>query len=376
MSNQIFSFKGDDRMIVKIGNIFESNCTTIVNTINCVGVMGKGIALEFKKRYPDMFMDYVQKCDKGEIRPGEPYVFQNGEISILNFPTKDHWRSPSRLSYVEDGLDWFVENYGKYDIHSIAFPPLGCGNGGLSWDVVGPVMYQKLNGLPINIEIYAPFGTNPSQLSDEYLSKSVSNKGVVGNSNSRVNIKWYLILQVVRELNERKYALMVGRTIYQKICYVLTRNGVDTGFVFSKGSYGPFSPQVKESITALANANLIVEKQLGRMISLSVSDGVEIHKDKFSAYELNAVKKTVDLFGRVRSTDQAEMIATVLYSYDQLIKKTKQVSDKDVYEYVLSWKPHWKSEKEFELCNTIQNMAMLSLMNVNCSGELMDTMLV
>ncbi len=270
-------------MIVKIGNIFESNCTTIVNTINCVGVMGKGIALEFKKRYPDMFMDYVQKCDKGEIRPGEPYVFQNGEISILNFPTKDHWRSPSRLSYVEDGLDWFVENYGKYDIHSIAFPPLGCGNGGLSWDVVGPVMYQKLNGLPINIEIYAPFGTNPSQLSDEYLSKSVSNKGVVGNSNSRVNIKWYLILQVVRELNERKYALMVGRTIYQKICYVLTRNGVDTGFVFSKGSYGPSSPQVKESITALANANLIVEKQLGRMISLSVSDGVEIHKDKFSA---------------------------------------------------------------------------------------------
>ena len=65
-----------------------------------------------------------------------------------------------------------------------------------------------------------------------------------------------------------------------------------------------------------------------------------------------------------------------MYSYDQLIKKTKQVSDKDVYEYVLSWKPHWKSEKEFELCNTIQNMAMLSLMNVNCSGELMDTMLV
>ncbi len=363
-------------MIVKIGNIFESNCSTIVNTINCVGVMGKGIALEFKKRYPDMFMDYVQKCDKGEISPGKPYLFQSGEISILNFPTKDHWRSPSRLSYVNDGLDWFLENYEKYDIKSIAFPPLGCGNGGLNWDIVGPVMYQKLNKLPINIEIYAPFGTNPSKLSDEFLSKSVSEKGIVGNNNSRVNTKWYLILQVVRELNERKYALNVGRTIYQKICYVLTRNGVDTGFVFSKGAYGPFSPQVKESITALANANLIVEKQLGRMISLSVSEGVEIHKEKFSDDELCAVKKTVDLFGRVRSTDQAEMIATVLYSYDQLIKKVKQVSDKDVYEYVLSWKPHWKSEKEFELCNTIQNMAMLSLMDVSCSGELMDTMLI
>ncbi len=364
------------RMIVKIGNIFESNCSTIVNTINCVGVMGKGIALEFKKRYPDMFKDYVQKCDNGEIKPGEPYVFQKGEISILNFPTKDHWRSPSRLSYVEAGLNWFVDNYEKYNIKSIAFPPLGCGNGGLSWDVVGPVMYQKLKDLPIDIEIYAPFGTNPSKLSNEFLARGVSEKGIVGTNNTRVNPKWYLILKVVRELNERKYALTVGRTIYQKICYVLTRSGVDTGFVFSKGSYGPFSPQVKESITALANANLIVEKQLGRMISLSVSDDVEIDKYRFSDDELNAVKKTVDLFGRVNSTDQAEMVATVLYAYDQLIKTMQQVSDKEVYEYVLSWKPHWKSDKEFDLCNTIHNMAMLSFMKVTFSGELMDTMLV
>ena len=100
-------------MIVKIGNIFESKCTTIVNTINCVGVMGKGIALEFKKKYPDMFMEYVLKCDRGEVKPGIPYFYQKENISILNFPTKDHWRSPSRLSYVIDGLDWFIKNYEK-----------------------------------------------------------------------------------------------------------------------------------------------------------------------------------------------------------------------------------------------------------------------
>lgn len=195
-------------------------------------------------------------------------------------------------------------------------------------------------------------------------------------NNTKVNPKWYLILEVVKELNERKYALKVGRTIFQKICYVLTRNGVNTGFVFSKGSYGPFSPQVKECITALANANLIVEKQLGRMISLSVADGVELHKNKFDDKELDAVKKTVDLFGRVKSTEQAEMIATVLYSYDQLILNHKNVSDKDIYDYVLEWKPRWKREKEFDLCDAIQNLAMLSLMDISCSGELMDTMLV
>ncbi|MGN0375079.1 MAG: Appr-1-p processing protein, partial [Butyrivibrio sp.] len=102
----------------------------------------------------------------------------------------------------------------------------------------------------------------------------------------------------------------------------------------------------------------------------------EINKEKFTNEELNAVKQTVDLFGRVKSTEQAEMIATVLYSYDQLIKERDEISDKDVYDYVLDWKPRWKTEKEFDLCDSIQNMAMLSLMNVSCSGELMDTMLV
>ena len=363
-------------MNVKIGNIFESKCSTIVNTINCVGVMGKGIALDFKKKYPEMFMEYVLKCDRGEVKPGIPYVYQDDKITILNFPTKDHWRSPSKLSYIVNGLNWFIDNYEVYGITSIAFPPLGCGNGGLSWNIVGPLMYQKLCNLPINIEIYAPFGTNPAELTSSYLSNTIDNHEILGTKSSKLNPNWYLILQVVKELNERKYALKVGRTIYQKICYVLTRNGVDTGFVFSKGTYGPFSSQVKNSITILANANLITEKQLGRMISLKVSDNVIFHSEDFTAKELNAVKKTVDLFGRVKSTEQAEMIATVLYSYDQLITNTKNISDKDVYDYVLAWKPHWKVNKDFELCNTIHNMAMLSLMEISLSGKLMDTMLI
>ena len=197
-----------------------------------------------------------------------------------------------------------------------------------------------------------------------------------GLFNSKINPKWYLILQVIKELNGRKYALMVDWTIYQKICYVITRNGVNTGFIFSKGSYGPFSSQVKDSITALANANLITEKQLGRMISIRVPDNVEIHKDKFTETELEAVEKTIDLFGRIKSTDQAEMVATVLYSYDQLKQNNTKISDKDVYDYVLDWKPRWKIEKNFELCDAIHNMAMLSLIDVEYSGELMDTMLI
>lgn len=363
-------------MKVKIGNIFESKCLAIVNTVNCVGVMGKGIALEFKKRYPEMFIDYVKKCKSGKVQTGIPYVFDNGDgMTIINFPTKDHWRSPSRLSFVVQGLDWFVANYEKYGITSVAFPPLGCGNGGLSWEVVGPIMYQKLRGLPIEVEIYAPFGVSKNEITDDFLSKSVISDEVLGKSNLKVNPKWYLILEAVRELNGRTYSLKVGRTIYQKICYVMTRNGVNTGFTFSKGSYGPYSADVKDSITALANANLIIEQTLGRMVSLSVPDNVVIHEDKFSQEEWIAMKKTVDLFGRVKSTDQAEMIATVLYSYDELNNGKQKISDKDVYNYVMSWKPHWKQEKNYEVCDTIHNLAMLSLISVAHSNLLLDTSL-
>ena len=363
-------------MEIKIGDIFESKCSTIVNTVNCVGVMGKGIALEFKKRYPEMYLDYVKRCNLGQVKTGIPYVFHNIDgTKILNFPTKDHWRSPSRLSYVIDGLDWFVENYKESGITSIAFPPLGCGNGGLSWEVVGPVLYKKLHELPIKVEVYAPFGVSRNEITDEFLSKAIIENEALGKSTLKINPKWYLILEAVRELNGRTYSLKVGRTIYQKICYVMTRNGIKTGFTFAKGSYGPYSADVKNSITALANANLITEQTLGKMVALNVSNDVVIPEDKFSKEEWAAMQKTVDLFGRVKSTEQAEMIATVLYSYDDLNTGKEKISDKDVYDYVISWKPHWEKEKNFEVCDTIQNLAMLSLISVEHSNLLLDTTL-
>ena len=155
---------------VKVGNIFESNASTLVNAVNCVGVMGKGLALEFKKRYPEMFRDYVARCADGMVKPGLPYLYRDLlGISILNFPTKDHWRGPSKLSYVTDGLKWFIHNYEELNITSIAFRALGCGNGGLEWSLVGPIVYGLLGNLLIDIEIYAPYGTSPELSSAEYL---------------------------------------------------------------------------------------------------------------------------------------------------------------------------------------------------------------
>lgn len=145
-------------MNIVIGNMFESTYHTLVNTVNCVGVMGKGIAYEFKKRYPAMFKDYVNRCYAGLVKLGEPYYFSDLQgASIVNFPTKGHWRSASRLRDIEDGLRYFKEYYWEWKIQSVAFPALGCGNGGLMWENVRPIMHFYLDPLPIPVEVYAPF---------------------------------------------------------------------------------------------------------------------------------------------------------------------------------------------------------------------------
>lgn len=150
-----------------------------------------------------------------------------------------------------------------------------------------------------------------------------------------VNPKWYLILETVRELNDRTYSLKVDRTIYQKICYVLTRNGIDTGFIFTKGSYGPYSKQVEESLTMLENTSLITEQNLDKMVYLSVCDNVVVHKEKFSPEEWKVMEQTVDLFGRIKVVGQAEIVATVLYAYDELKTYKRTITDKDIYDYIM-----------------------------------------
>lgn len=349
---------------VVIGNIFESKATTLVNTVNCVGVMGKGIALEFKKQYPEMFYEYASLCETNSIKPGVPYLYTdfNG-TSILNFPTKDHWRSASKLSYIVDGLKWFQNNYKRLNITSIAFPPLGCGNGGLSWEVVGPLMYEYLHCIPIYLEIYAPYGTKPEQLTEKFLSENILHtpSEILGNRQHPINKYWYLLLYVVQKLNADKHSLNVGRTIFQKLCYILTRTGIPTEFHFVEGNYGPYAKEVNTAITAFANANLLTERRLGQMIEVVVSPSFTLNKGDYTADELNCADQTVDLLSRIKRTDQAELIATVLFSFDELSAKNITPTDTDVLNHVLGWKPHWNGRKE-EIISAIANLSALGWM--------------
>ena len=136
------------------GNMFDSPAQTLVNPVNTVGVMGKGLALEFKNRYPKMFEEYKKQCRDGWLYVGSFMLWRAKDHFVLNFPTMKHWKDPSSLIYVEAGLLSFVNEYESYGVSSIAFPRLGCGNGGLDWKTVKPVMERYLQELPIDVYIY------------------------------------------------------------------------------------------------------------------------------------------------------------------------------------------------------------------------------
>ena len=143
-------------MIVYVsGNLFESPAQVLVNTVNTVGVMGKGIAKEFKKIYPKMFEQYRELCENQKFSIGQLWLYKTSNKWILNFPTKKHWRFPSKTEYIEEGLKKFKTVYSKWNIHSIAFPPLGCGNGELNFEKqVRPLLEKYLNKLPVYAFIY------------------------------------------------------------------------------------------------------------------------------------------------------------------------------------------------------------------------------
>ena len=140
------------------GNIFDSQMQTLVNPVNCVGVMGAGLALQFKQLYPDMFRRYAAICHRGDLGIGKLWLYRAAPPSawVLNFPTKIHWKLPSTVDMVDAGLAKFASAYQQQGITSIAFPPLGCGLGGLNFARdVKPLMERHLGNLDIPIEIYS-----------------------------------------------------------------------------------------------------------------------------------------------------------------------------------------------------------------------------
>ena len=143
------------------GDFFDFDADIRVNTVNCVGVMGAGVALAFKNKYPEMFKEYVRQCKEKEIAPGKPSVWKQGDmfskgLEIINFPTKNHWRNPSEYEYVENGLIWLSKYLEDKQGLTITLPALGCGHGGLDWRRVKRLIIKYLEGKSNRILVFEP----------------------------------------------------------------------------------------------------------------------------------------------------------------------------------------------------------------------------
>ncbi|HPB18254.1 MAG TPA: macro domain-containing protein [Candidatus Cloacimonas sp.] len=362
---------------VLTGDILSSSMQTKVNTVNCVGVMGKGIAKLFKLQYPEMYEDYVERCKAGEVQEGIPYLYKDifGN-QILNFPTKKHWKDLSNLAIISKGLDFFIQHYHDWDINSIAFPPLGCGNGGLLWQQVGPVMYQKLSQIDIPVEIYAPYGTERKYLTREFLCSS-PNLSISAQTLYRdIRPGFIAILEILYRLEKMKYTVNIGYTIFQKICYLSDLAGIDTGLQFKKGKYGPYSPDINKLHHLLSRENLISIASKGNQIAIKT--GIEYpnlrNKSKkiISQYE-DIIAKVVDLFSRIKSTKHAEEIGTIIYALEELAQGSYNnlVSEMDFYNYILSWKKQWNTpEKKESIAYTIRYLVIQGWIDIAYSEEL------
>lgn len=229
------------------GNILEADAEALVNTVNCEGFMGKGIALQFKQAFPENFRAYATACHAGHVVPGRMFIFDNGRLInprfVINFPTKRHWRAKSRIGDIRSGLEALIADVRRLELHSIAVPPLGCGLGGLDWREVRPMIERAFSELPVvRVLLFEPGGTPDAK------AMPVRTKRPHLTSARALFIR----------LMDAYAALEYSRTLLevQKLAYFLQEAGEPLQLKYEAGHYGPYA----------TNLNKVLEMMEGHYI--------------------------------------------------------------------------------------------------------------
>lgn len=224
------------------GNLLDSDAEALVNTVNTVGVMGKGIALQFRRRFPDMFRAYERAAKQHEVHLGQMQVWETGAIAgpryVINFPTKGHWRARSRLNDIEAGLTDLIRVVREKSISSIAVPPLGCGSGGLAWSQVRRLIVTAFEQLPnVDVRIFPPGGApNAADMTTR-------------TARPAMTIAKAAFIATLRRYSE--ITLDVSLIEVQKLMYFLQSAGEDMRLNYVKGNYGPYADNLREAMRAM-----------------------------------------------------------------------------------------------------------------------------
>jgi O-acetyl-ADP-ribose deacetylase (regulator of RNase III) len=232
------------------GNLLEAETDAIVNTVNTVGVMGKGIALQFKQAYPSNFRAYEAACRRGEVQIGRMYTFPTGILGhprlIVNFPTKKHWRAKSRLADVQAGLRDLRQVIQDNQIRSIAIPPLGCGNGGLNWRDVRPLIVAALGDMDgVEVFLYAPSGAPAAE------------SMIIGTERPKLTKSRAAVLALlgayIRLSQSEQVSATAGASLLeiQKLMYFLQSAGEPLRLNYAKARYGPYAENLNHALQAL-----------------------------------------------------------------------------------------------------------------------------
>ncbi|MBL7733401.1 MAG: macro domain-containing protein [Chitinophagaceae bacterium] len=312
------------------GNMLASSAEALVNTVNTEGVMGKGIALQFKNKFPSNFREYEAACKSGWLQPGKLLVVKDGTLEneklIINFPTKTKWYLKSRYEYIESGLEALVAEIRSRGIKSIAIPPLGCGHGGLKWEKVKPIMEKHLAGLEeTEIIIYEPGDEVKAILKKEESKKDVE----LTTAKAMVLYSLYYYESLGEESS-----LFVAN----KLAYFLKRLGEPSlkRLKFEASHYGPYSVQLGHMMHALTGRYLRGLEQMDakpfEMLELNYDTFEEVrnyvHK-VLSAEERQRIKNLVTLIDGFQTSLSLETLATVDFVKHEYKAKTQsEVIDK------------------------------------------------
>lgn len=322
----------------KKGNLLEADVEAVVNTVNTVGVMGKGIALMFKERFPDNFKAYAAACKAGEVVPGKMFVTPSNELTgpkwIINFPTKKHWRYPSKPEWIEDGLEDLKKVISDKGIQSVAMPPLGCGNGGLEWSQVKATIEDKLASLE-GVEVVA---FEPTAKYQNVAKRTGVQKLTVPRALIAEAIRRYWVLGIECTMLEiQKLAWFIER--------VTEHQGLDNplDLQYQADRYGPYSNRLNHLLNALDGSYLRSTKRIadcGPTDTIAFAD----HKtDKVAAYLSSGearpyqpvMEKVDSLIDGFQSPFGLELLATV----DWLLYREKcEPTVEDLRKGLANWK--------------------------------------
>lgn len=329
----------------QVGNIFDSTAEALVNTVNTVGVMGKGLALQFKERFPENYAIYRRVCKQGNLHPGTMLVTESLQLDgqrrfIINFPTKTDWRRPSEYCYIDDGLKALRQEILNRQIRSIAIPPLGSHNGGLEWTRVKEMVIKELQDLDCEIIIYEPSEVIHEKMMQEKVSLTPARAMMLG-----------VLCDMVA------HGEFISEFAAEKIAYFLQRFGAEDVFRlnFQRAVYGPYSGKVRYVLHYLNGSYIMGMSDLSRR----PFDEIWITSDARSAADemldrpenekyLNIVKKTKAFLAKFYSNYCLELLATVdfLLTTDSNLKSWRMMDENLLVDMLTQDIASWNSRKE------------------------------